>query len=213
MRPGDLVPAELGHVQEHEDHGEALHAAAGPLRHPFTQAHGGERRLDGIGGSQVAPVLGREGEECQQGLSVLGEAVCGLGIFGLVVGEEAVELLASDLLGLGVHDIPKRIFDLGLQTLGELVQDVDHLVAPIVSIGGVSSPGCNRVAMWGSTTFGYISRSPERGSKGLQPARRHNGGRSKPQESIGGLAEERMQDQRSALAPDLLPKVQDAHVF
>jgi hypothetical protein len=52
------------------------------------QPDGGERALDGVGGSQVNPVLGREVVEGQQHGAILGQALGGLGILGLIDSKE-----------------------------------------------------------------------------------------------------------------------------
>ncbi len=66
----EAPPALLGHV-ELEGHQQPLGPGASAPGRALAQPHGGERRLDHVGGAQVLPVLGRKVEEDKQVASEL----------------------------------------------------------------------------------------------------------------------------------------------
>jgi len=57
-------------------------------------AHRGERRLDGIAGTDVNPMLGRKVIERKQCLSILGQALGRFGVLRLIGGDKAIERIA-----------------------------------------------------------------------------------------------------------------------
>src|SRR5713226_6329997 len=73
-------PTALGAHAELEDHREHSVARQAPFGSVGTVAHGRKGGLDGVGGSQVNPVLGREVVEGEQLSAVLGEALDRLGV-------------------------------------------------------------------------------------------------------------------------------------
>ena len=69
----DRPPSGLGRLDQLVGHGQTGGPRARSLGHLGAQPHGGEGGLDGVGGLQMDPVLGREGVEGEQLLAVLGE--------------------------------------------------------------------------------------------------------------------------------------------
>ena len=59
----EVPPAKLRHIEQLERHQQSLGSGTGAPGRALAQAHGGERRLDHIGGTQVLPMLGGEVEE------------------------------------------------------------------------------------------------------------------------------------------------------
>ena len=59
----EAPPAELDHIEQLERHQQPFGSGACASGRALAQAHGGERRLDHIGGTQMLPMLGREVEE------------------------------------------------------------------------------------------------------------------------------------------------------
>jgi hypothetical protein len=57
---GDPVPALLGFERELQHHGESAVLGEGALHSLGAVAQRGERELDGVGGADMQPVLGRE---------------------------------------------------------------------------------------------------------------------------------------------------------
>ena len=92
----EAAPAFLGGLGELEDHGERGFVGQASLRSHGSMAHGGERAFDGIAGSQVLPVLGREVVEGQHRLAVLDQALHGLVVL------DAIGLGKSAERGLGI---------------------------------------------------------------------------------------------------------------
>ena len=82
----------LGAQDQFEDHGERRLAAEASLGLDGSEPYRGEGALDGIGGSDVLPMLGREVVESQQSLPVLGEAFDGLVVFRTVMDLAEVTL-------------------------------------------------------------------------------------------------------------------------
>ena len=76
-------------------------------------------------------MLGREVEEREQLVDVLLEAVDGLVVLGSEHSLEGLDPLVGEGPVVGVHDLTKHALRLGLEPLGELVEDVAHLVAPV----------------------------------------------------------------------------------
>jgi len=64
-----------------------------------------KHRLDWVGGAQVIPVLGREIEERQQRLAVLGQAGDGFVVLGAVLLGEGVHGGLRGGPGLGLPDV------------------------------------------------------------------------------------------------------------
>lgn len=58
-------------------------------------------RFDPVAGADVDPVFGREVVERQHGGPVLGQAVHGLGVFGLIARQRAVKGVAGGVASLG----------------------------------------------------------------------------------------------------------------
>ena len=85
------VASVAGRLEQLERHRQAGRPGAGALGHPGSELDGGEGRLDRVGGPQMHPVLGREGEKCVS--SVLGASTTGdrLGLLGGVLGGERVD--------------------------------------------------------------------------------------------------------------------------
>jgi len=71
----DAAPDLLGQFQQLECHGKPGAAGGGPLCHASAVPHRRERRLDGVGGPQVLPMVGGEIEEGQEGVLVLDETL------------------------------------------------------------------------------------------------------------------------------------------
>lgn len=88
----------------------------------------GEGAQDGVGGPQVAPVLGREVVEGEEHVAVLGQAGTGLLVFGAVLLQEVAAGFPGLPVGLRESDLVKVGLGLRLQSLGELVEDVGGLV-------------------------------------------------------------------------------------
>jgi hypothetical protein len=70
---GDRPPSGLGGFHELEHHREGCGGAAGAAGDLGAEFDGGERRLNGVCGPQVDPVLGRKVVERQQFLGVVGD--------------------------------------------------------------------------------------------------------------------------------------------
>jgi len=82
--------------------------AALKYRRPLAQAHGGERRLDHVGGTQMLPMLGGKVEESNQPLPVGRQRLDRLGVLGLIL---RLETRAGGLAigaALGVHHLVER---------------------------------------------------------------------------------------------------------
>ena len=60
------APPERGHIEQLEGHHEAAFARARPFGHALPEPDGRERGLDGVGGPEMPPVLGRVVVEGQQ---------------------------------------------------------------------------------------------------------------------------------------------------
>ena len=84
----ETPPAFLRGLKQFEGQRGPVGQAA--LRSDRAVAHGSEGAFNGIGRSQVFPVLGREVVESQQCVSILSEAVGRLLIFGRVALDEGV---------------------------------------------------------------------------------------------------------------------------
>src|SRR5438477_1171967 len=87
------------------------------LRSDRAMAHGGEGAFDGIGRSQVFPVLGREVVESEQRVSILAQAVGRLRVFQRVALDEDVECQLGGGLGFGHPDLLQRAFGFRLLAL------------------------------------------------------------------------------------------------
>jgi len=85
-----------------------------PPGRTLAQPHGGERRLDDIGGAQVLPVLGGKIEEGNQALRVGGKRLDRLGVLGLILGLEAKPCGLAVGAALGVHHLVPRALGAGL---------------------------------------------------------------------------------------------------
>src|SRR5690554_3111571 len=98
--------------------------------------NGGKDALDRVRGAQMVPMLGGEVEEGQQRLTLLRQAVDGLGIFGLIFVDE------DGHRGLGggpvwrVADFPEVSLHVGLNRLRRLVEHVEDLVLPAALMTG-----------------------------------------------------------------------------
>ena len=77
-----------------------------------------ESRFDGIGRSQVAPVLGWEVIERKKWLSILPQAVTGWLVLRVVLLQEILEGLFSMGLGLGLPDLVHVALRFGCTLLG-----------------------------------------------------------------------------------------------
>src|SRR5436190_13787069 len=71
----ETAPTFLRGLEQFEDHGERRPVGQATLRSDGAMAHGSEGAFNGIGRSQVFPVLGREVVERQQRVSILAQAV------------------------------------------------------------------------------------------------------------------------------------------
>ena len=80
----DAAPAGLGGVEKFVGHRQSSRPAAGTLGLLGAQPDGGEGGLDGVGGAQVDPVLGRVLEVGEQDLAVLEQLVGRLRVLGPV---------------------------------------------------------------------------------------------------------------------------------
>ena len=115
----------LGEFEGQPEEGGARHAVLGPAG---AVAHGGEGRLDGVGGAQVHPVLGGEGVRGQQGLAVLLQLRGGLRVIGPLAREEALEG-AHGVLAVGRHPNGLEIpLGLALQRRRQGREHIAHLV-------------------------------------------------------------------------------------
>lgn len=85
---------------------------------------GSEGRLDHVARTDVSPVLGREVEEREHGLAVLGETLHCLGIFRLVGAHELLENGKRAGPGFRHPDLLQRSLRLGLHRFGQIVQNV-----------------------------------------------------------------------------------------
>lgn len=87
IQPAPVLLGLLGQLVYHRERGDPGAASLGTRR---TQSDGGECRLNGVGRSQVDPVLGREIIEGEQVVLVLLQAFTCPRVFGLVVGQKRI---------------------------------------------------------------------------------------------------------------------------
>ena len=130
MRSVETPPFLGCRLAQLEDHGERRGPAEAALGLDGPQAHGCEGAFYGIGRAQVLPVLSRKVVEGEQPRAVLGQAGRGLVVLGAVGLQEEVERLLGPILGLGQPDVLQVPLGLGLEGLGQLVQNVAGLVQP-----------------------------------------------------------------------------------
>ena len=100
------------------DHRQAGSAGAVALGLAVPQPHGGERALDGVGGPQVNPVLGREVVERQEHVAIFLQAFDRFGVLGTIRFQEGVEGLLGLHLLLGHPDLMELLLGRTLQALG-----------------------------------------------------------------------------------------------
>jgi len=82
-------------------------------------------------------MLGGEVVERQQSVPVFVEALGRFGVLGLVGLEEQVKRLVRLFSGIGHPDLMNHVFGVRLDTLGQLVQHVGHLVHPTALFPGL----------------------------------------------------------------------------
>lgn len=77
----------------------------------------------------MLPLCSRKLLERQQILTILGQAACdGLGIFGLIGGDEAVKGLLGRVSAVGLPYLVQCSLGLRLQALGEQIEHVSGFV-------------------------------------------------------------------------------------
>src|SRR6202023_321701 len=86
--------------------------------------------FDGVGRSQMLPVLSREVVEGKQRVAILDQALDSRVVFDAPGFDEGVERGECILLGLGHPDLLECTLGLRLLALGQLVQDIGGLVHP-----------------------------------------------------------------------------------
>lgn len=84
----------------------------------------------GVGGAQMAPVFGREVVERHQAITILGQGLDRLRVFGLVDRSELVERFRCRILSRRHPDRLQVGLGLALHTLGRAVEHVGGLVHP-----------------------------------------------------------------------------------
>ena len=84
----------------------------------------------------MLPVFGGEVVEGEQRVSVLGQAIGGLVVFGLVLGKETIEGFLGIVAPLGHPDFSEIRLGPGLNRLWEFVEDVHRFVNPASLMAG-----------------------------------------------------------------------------
>ena len=84
-----MAPAKLRHLEQLERHQQSFGSGTGAPGRALAQAHGGERRLDHVGGAQMLPMHGGQVEESNQPFPVGSQRLDRLGVLGLILGLEA----------------------------------------------------------------------------------------------------------------------------
>ena len=82
-------------------------------------------------------MLGREIEEGQQLVCVIGDLRGSLGVLGAVGGGEVLDRLLRVLAVFGVTDLRQRLARRGLGRCGQAVQDIHRLVHPVPLLFGL----------------------------------------------------------------------------
>lgn len=124
------TPALLRYLGELEDHGQRRLVGGAALRSYGSMAHGGDGALDGIAGSQVLPMLGREVVEREERLAVLGQAGGRLIVLDGVALDESVERGLGVGPGVGHPDVLQGPLPSRLLAPGQFVEHVRGLVHP-----------------------------------------------------------------------------------
>ena len=130
VRSVQPAPGSLGAEGEFEDHGGGGFPGETASGLGGAQPHRGEGRFDGVGGADVNPVLRWKIVENQQSITILGEAVGGLGILGLIGVDEEIESLPGLLPAFRHPDLMKTLLGLLLKGFGQFVEHVGRLVHP-----------------------------------------------------------------------------------
>lgn len=132
--------------------------AASALGLAGAESNRGKGGLDGVGGAQVDPVLSGEVEVGEQHVLVLDQLPHGLAVLGWVGLLAASQRRLGGLLVLRGHDLVQS--RLGLQALGQGIDDVGDLVHPATLLLGIveDHPG---------TALEAWSTVPDRQHRGL----------------------------------------------
>jgi hypothetical protein len=91
---------------------------------------GGKGRFDGVGGAQVRPVFGRKVVEGKQHIFVFLQALAGLGILELVVGQEPILGFQGFLSCGGQVHVMEQLLGAALQAFGQFIEHVGRLMHP-----------------------------------------------------------------------------------
>ena len=104
------------------------------LRQPFVfagpVAHGGEDAFDGVGRSDVLPMLGWEVVEGQQHVAIFGQLLDRPLVFHAVGFHKQIKGCSGLFLRLCHPDVLQPCLGLFMQRLGHRARDVSHLVDP-----------------------------------------------------------------------------------
>lgn len=138
-------PPGLGGLNELEDHGQCGSPGSCAFGDLGPQSHGGEGRLDRVGGPQVDPVLGGEVEERQQLVLVICDPLDDLGVLSPVSPLEVTDGPGRVLLVLGVVDLLDRTLGRGLGGLREGVEHICSFMHPAPLVASVGEHLVQRV--------------------------------------------------------------------
>jgi hypothetical protein len=125
------TPAGLCGFDELERHRYTGGPGAGSLGDPLPEPHGGEGRLDGVGGAQVDPVLGGVVVEGQQDVEVIGDLRGSFGPLGSVEVLERLGGLQGVVAVLGVVDLGQCGLRAGMRRLRERGKNIAADVKPL----------------------------------------------------------------------------------
>ena len=113
----DSSPPGLGGVAQLVGHGQGGSAAPGTFGDFGPQPHRGEGRFDGVGASQVFPMLFGEVVERQQRVELAGDLDGRFGV-GLELLSEFLDTVDGVGAGLGVVDGPDRLLGVWVEPFG-----------------------------------------------------------------------------------------------
>lgn len=119
---------------EYHDHPRFMRQAS--LSACRTMTHGCEGALDGIAGADVLPMLGREIVERQQRLAILGQAISGFIVFGLVLGKKAIEGFLGLVAAFGHPCFLEIRLRFGLNRFRHFVEHIHGFVDPAPLLPG-----------------------------------------------------------------------------
>jgi hypothetical protein len=120
----EAPPGLLRGVDQPEHHGERSLVREASLQPNRPVPHGGESAFDGVCGSQVVPVLGREVVEGEQRLSIFPQAFGDLVVFDGIGLDEGVERCFGVLPCLGHRDLLQCTLGFRVLALGQLIANV-----------------------------------------------------------------------------------------